>query len=335
MKRKILLLIVAAVIISGGIFAGYRGNLSKPYEKIGYALDTQIRIIVYDKNVDKNAVNEAYNEILRLDRLFSNFNIESETAKLNKLKKLTVSGELKKVIEEGVRVSEITDGNYDITVFPLSEIWNYKKATVPDINSIKSARDKVDYKNVKINGNEITLINDAEIDVSSIAKGYIADCIIDYLKSRKIKSALVDAGGNIKVLGSPDGKKEYFKIGIRDPDMTKSVPMGNIKIKNKSIVTSGIYERNFTYNNKLYHHIIDIKTGYPAESDVLSASVISESSMQADAYATSIVAMGSEKGLELIEKTSGFECIIVTKDNHIILSEGMQDFELTNNEYKI
>lgn len=332
MKKKIFLFVLLAAVL--GILIGYNSNLSKPTEKIGYALDTQIRIIVYDKNVDKEIVNGAYDEILRLDRLLSNYNKESETARLNRVKNISACDELKTILSEGVAVSGITKGNYDITIFPLVKIWNYKNARVPDPEEIEIAKQKVDYRNIEINGNEITLKNDCEIDVSSIAKGYIADFVIEYLKERNVKSALVDAGGNIKVMGSPGGKNKYFNIGIKDPDLNSGLTLGNIKLNDKSIVTSGIYERNFTYKDKTYHHIIDAKTGYPSESDVVSVSVISRSSMLADAYATGIVVMGANEGLNLIENTPDTECIIVTKDKKIIISSGVKDFEITNGNYR-
>lgn len=334
MKNKVIWISLIFVIISG-VIVGFVVDKSKPIEKIGYALDTQIRIVVYDKGEYSKILDNAYNEILRLDKLLSNFNEKSETYILNEKKELEVSDELKKVIESGIEITDKTKGSFDITIFPLSELWNYKKAIVPTIREIETEKRKVGISNIEISGNKIILKNDAKIDVSSTAKGFIADYIIDYLKSNGIKNALVDAGGNIKVIGVPDKEKSGFKIGIKDPGNKSSLTLGFLKLKDKSIVTSGIYERNFTYNNKTYHHIVDPATGYPSESDVVSASVISKSSVNADGYATAIVVMGAEKGLELVEKTNDLECIIVKKDNTIIVSSGISDFELSSSNYKI
>lgn len=332
MKNKKLFLILFC-LVTVGLILGQLGRSGKPYEKIGYALDTQIRIVAYGKNANKEVVDNAYKEILRLDKLLSNFNGDSETARLNKEKKLLVSNELKSVIEAGIRATKETGGCYDLTVFPLSKLWNYKKAAVPSEDKIKEALLKIDVSNIEITGNTVTLKNGAEIDVSSIAKGYIADYITDYLLKNGVENALVDAGGNIKVIGSPESKKDYFNIGIRNPELSGSDSLGTLKVKDKSVVTSGIYERNFEYMGKTYHHIIDTKTGYPAISDVISATVISKSSTLADAYATAIVVMGSEAGLLLIEKTEDTECIIVTNERKIKKSEGIKDFELTDDSY--
>lgn len=329
---KKLLWVVMAVIITGLVFGKiYDG--SRPYEKIGYALDTQIRIVAYDGQKSKQAVENAYNEILRLDKLLSNFNETSETFTLNKNGKMNVSPELLEVIKTGISVSLKTEGKYDLTVLPLAEIWNYKKAVVPKPEEINAAQKKVNYKNVEINENVVTLKDGAQIDVSSVAKGYIADYIIDYLINHSVKTALVDAGGNIKVVGSIN--KNGFKIGIKDPFSKEGATYGQIDVVNKSVVTSGIYERNFTYNNKTYHHIIDIQKGYPAESDVVCATVISENSAIADAYATAIVVVGAEEGLKLIESVDEAECIIVNNKKEVILSEGIDNFEITNNDYKL
>lgn len=334
MKKKIVWISFIAVIITGVVIGSFVDK-NKPLEKIGYALDTQIRIVVYDKGDHKTILDNAYNEILRLDKQLSNFNKESETYILNEKKTLEVSNELKEVIESGIDITSKTGGNFDLTIFPLSGLWNYKNAIVPDKEEIELAKEKIGISNIEISGNKITLKNDAKIDVSSTAKGYIADYIIDYLKYNGVKNALVDAGGNIKVMGTPGSKSDSFKIGIKDPDKSSSLVLGFVKLKDKSIVTSGIYERYFTYEDKAYHHIVDPKTGYPSESDVISVSVISKSSVNADGYATAIVVMGGQKGLELVEKTKDIECIIVKKDNTIITSSGVSDFELTNRNYKI
>ena len=318
----------------GIIWGSYTDN-NKPYEKIGYALDTQIRIVVYDKGIDTDILNKAYNEILRLEKVLSNFNNNSETYILNKNKELTVSDELKSIILSGIEITNKTSKNYDLTIYPLSEIWNYKNKNVPHPDKIKEVKSLVGIENVKVDGCKVTLLNNAKIDVSSLAKGYIADSVIDLLKNNGIKNALVDAGGNIKVMGSVKGEGSSFKIGIKDPNSKETQSLGYIELKDKSIVTSGIYERNFTYNDKIYHHIIDPKTGYPSENDVVSASVICENSMIADAYATGVVVMGADKGLKLIEENKDLECIIVKKDNTIIVSSGIKNFKLTNDDYKI
>ena len=329
MKKAILWGLVL-FILSGVLFGVYKNN-NIPTEKIGYALDTQIRLVIYDKNADE-IIEKAYNEILRLDKLFSNFNKESETARLNNKKELTVSDELSHLIDSGVAITKETKGVYDLTVYPLSSIWNYKNEAVPSLDEINEALKRVDISNIQKEGNKVALKNDASIDVSSIAKGYIADYIIDFLKHEGIKNALVDAGGNIKVMGNSPKTKDGFTIGIKSPFDERGSSLGTINIKDTSIVTSGIYERNFVKDGRLYHHIIDIKTGYPSESDLASATIICKSSENADAYATAVLIMGSKKGMEFIKSNPSIEGILVTRNNEILVSDGALNFKEIKDE---
>ena len=325
MKKALLWGIVLILIL--GVLWGSFLNTSGTYEKIGYALDTQIRIVVYDKKDYTLAVEEAYNEILRLDKLFSNFNEQSETYKLNKNKELAVSDELLSLIKLGMEITEATDGVYDLTVYPLTTLWDYKKENVPQKEEIKKAKAKIGISNIDIDGNKVILSNECEIDVSSIAKGYIADYIIDLLKSKGVKNALVDAGGNIKVLGNSPKNKDGFIIGIKSPFEEMGQTVGSITVKDKAVVTSGIYERNFEKDGKMYHHIIDISTGYPSDSDLVSATVISDNSAKADAYATALVIMGSKKAMEFIENNPHIEGILITKDKEILVSDDSINFK--------
>ncbi len=335
MKRKELFLAILGIALVAGLILS-SANRKNSFEKIGYSMDTQIRMVVYDRNFDESILEDAYNEMLRLDKSLSNFNEESETSKLNREKSIVPSTELYEIVKEGMAVSEKTEGAYDITIYPLTRMWHYKNIYVPAEEEIISAKERVSFKNVSVSKENITLKNDAMIDLSSITKGYIADKILDYLKERGVKHALVDAGGNIAVCGSPSGREsDGFAIGIQDPDRSIGTPLGQIGIVDTSVVTSGIYERNFKKDGKLYHHIIDPKTGYPSESDVKSASVIYKKSSVADCYATAIVVMGKDRGLSLVNNTDGMECIIVTKDNKIHLSDGMDNFVLTSDKYEI
>lgn len=334
MKKKVILLIALCIVLAGVVYLSTKIDNS-PVEKIGYALDTQIRIVIYDRGADKNISEEAYNEILRLDKLLSNFNTGSETYKLNQVKKLVVSDELKEILSMAKMISEDTGGAYDVTVYPLTKLWNFKKEYVPSDNEIKKAQASVNIENLIISGNEVTLLNNAEVDISSIAKGYIADKIINLLKDRGIRNALVDAGGNIKVMGNSDLKiSSGFKIGIQDPHKDTGVPFGNIVLKDSSVVTSGIYERNFVADGEFYHHILDTKTGRPTVNEVISVSVICENSAKADAYATAVMVLGSEKGLELINSHDDMECIIVRDDNTVVTSGGVANFTINGNNYK-
>lgn len=335
MDRKNIFLIVMGVVIVFAIMVTNR-DLKKPYEHIGYALDTQIRIVVYDKDVDKNIAYNAFTKITEKEKILSNFLENSETSKLNKDKEIVPAEDLMNVLKKGYEISEKSNGSYDITIYPLTSMWHYKNEYVPGSEEIENAKKKINYKNLIFDEKKIRLINDASVDVSSVAKGYIADEIIKYLKENNVKNALVDAGGNIKVTGSPSKKENVgFMIGIQDPHSNIGIPFAQIEIKDKSIVTSGIYERKFEKNGKTYHHIIDPKTGYPTDNDIVAVSVIGENSIDCDAYATAVMVLGTDDGMKLIKSKEDLKCIIIKKNKKVILSENIKEFQINNEEYTV
>ena len=167
----------------------------------------------------------------------------------------------------------------------------------------------VDYKQIKVNGNKVSLSDPkGEIDLGGIAKGYIADKLAEFLKKKGVSSAVIDLGGNISVVGKkPDGKD--FRIGVRDPFSTDGGIVGVVEAHDKSLVTSGTYERSFTKDGKVYHHILDVKTGYPV--------------------ATTCLILGEKDGKKLIESLDGYEAIFVQHDGTITTTKNIKGFEKT------
>ena len=192
------------------------------------------------------------------------------------------------------------------------------------IDDIASALSNVDYKTVIIDkeASTVTLNNpNAGIDLGFIAKGYIADKMKEYLLSNGVENALINLGGNILCVGSkPD--KSAFVLGIQEPfsQGTSSIP--NVSVHDKSLVTSGVYERCFYANDILYHHILDTKTGYPIDNGLWSVTILSDSSMEGDAYSTMCLCLGLEDSMELIEKTEGMEALFITADMKMYYSSG-------------
>lgn len=307
-------------------------------EKYGFLMDTQVRIVIYDKGNFDSEAQKCYELISGIDKIMNTYNEESELAKLNKTGNSSVSEGLYEVVKKAVGISHKTDGAFDVTIKPLSELWNFKNAKVPSEAEISKAKSFVSYKNIEIRENNVVVLNNgAGLDLGGIAKGYAADKAIEFLKKSGIKSALVDIGGNIKFIGNSDKKNEGFLIGIQDPNEKSGISLGAIRLKDKTLVTGGIYERNFTSDGKLYNHILNPSTGYPVENELLSVTVISENSSEADAYATALMILGEEKGMKLVNSTNGIECIMVKKNNEIVLSKGIKkdQFEIRNNNYFI
>ena len=248
-------------------------------------------------------------------------NTDSELYKLNHAngQPFTVSSETANLIQDGIHYSELSGGAFDLTIEPVSALWDFKadKPTVPSSDAIAQAVSHVDYTKVDIQDNTVTLEDpEAGIDLGAIAKGYIADQVKTYLKKQGIKHAIINLGGNVDVIGTkPDGSK--YNIGIQKPFDESGEAITSVQLKDQTVVTSGIYERYFKKNGKLYHHILDPRTGYPCENNLYSVSIITDSSTKADALSTTCFLLGYEKGMELIQSMDGVEAIFITDDEKV------------------
>ena len=259
--------------------------------------------------------------------MFSTTNTDSELYKLNHAsgQPFTVSSETASLIQEGIHYSELSGGAFDLTIEPVSALWDFKaaKPTVPSADAIAQAVSHVDYTKVDIQDNTVTLEDpEAGIDLGAIAKGYIADQVKTYLKKQGVKHAIINLGGNVDVIGTkPDGSK--YNIGIQKPFDESGEAITSVQLKDQTVVTSGIYERYFKKNGKLYHHILDPRTGYPCENNLYSVSIITDSSTEADALSTTCFLLGYEKGMELIQSMDGVEAIFITDDGKVHRTDGI------------
>ncbi|MBR4910651.1 MAG: FAD:protein FMN transferase [Clostridia bacterium] len=231
--------------------------------------------------------------------------------------KSKVCDETLSVIRKGLYYSELSHGKFDITAAALTDIWDYKNEVIPTKDEIAEALKSVDYGSVSISGNEVDTGGRA-IDLGAVAKGYIADKLLEYFKANNTKSGIINLGGNVTVFGD-----KYYTVGIKKPFGDGELS-ATLRLKNKSVSTSGIYERCFEKDGVLYHHILDTATGYPADTDILSASVIGDCSADCDALGTVCVLYGLDKAQELIENTAGFEAVFIDKDYRIHITGGLR-----------
>jgi thiamine biosynthesis lipoprotein len=265
---------------------------------------------------DKNAINIAFAEIKRIEKILSKFIPDSEVSRLNKIGKLKVSPDLLYVLKKAKEFYISSDGGFDITVAPLVDIWKdaIKNNKLPSEEQIKKAKKLVGFNNIYIDEKNSTvtfLKKGVKIDLGAIAKGYAVDQAIKKIKKLGIKSCLIDAGGDIYCLG--DKYDEPWQIGIQHP-RRKGKLIDILKLKNKAVATSGDYEQMFVIENKRYHHIIDPNTGYPAKKGVISVTVIAPYCLNADALATAIFVLGKKKGQNLANYYKNTEALIYTED---------------------
>ena len=176
-------------------------------------------------------------------------------------------------------------------------------------------------------GNEVTLADDAAaIDLGGIAKGFIADKMKEYLVSQGVTSGLINLGGNVLVIGAKESGQDAggaYKIGIQRPFDETGQPIAAVQIKDQTVVTSGVYERYFEKNGRLYHHILDVESGYPYENELFSVSIICPSSADADALSTTCFALGLDQGMELVESLENTEAVFITSDYKLHGSSGI------------
>lgn len=235
-------------------------------------------------------------------------------------KPVTVSEDTLTLLTTALSYAEASDGLVDPTIGSLSSLWDFSSEepkTVPTNHEIEEALSHVNYKSIEINGNQVTLTDpDACIDLGFIAKGYIADRIKDYLVSEGVKSAIINLGGNVVTIGTKPDNSAY-KVGIQKPFAETGTPLLSISVTDKSVVSSGNYERCFWEGNTLYHHILSTKDGYPVLNDLTQVTIISNASVDGDALSTLCFILGYEEGRKLIESLPDTEAVFVTQDGDI------------------
>lgn len=293
-----------------------------------YAMDTIIQFTVYgDESTAKESVDKAKDEIKRLDTLFSiSSNGDVASINSNAGSYVEVSEETHDLISYSLDMSKKTDGNFNIAILPLMELWGFTTSDykVPSKESISETLSHIDLNNIVIEDGKVKIDSDMGIDLGGIAKGYITDKAINVLKENGISSAIINAGGNVATLGVKEDGSEY-NIAVQDP-RNESNYFALMNLSNKSAVTSGAYQRNFEEDGVIYHHIMDPKTGYPADSDISSITIISDDGKKADVYSTSLYIMGIDKAIEFYNNNKDFDFVIINQDyNEIYVSSGIKD----------
>ncbi len=289
--------------------------------------DTVIRIEIYD-SAGEEILKGCEKICKKYDSMFSNKVEDSEISRINNAggAPVEVSSETVTLIKKAVYYSDLSNGVFDITIAPVSNLWDFHadEPVPPAAETIAAAASHVDYKNILIKDNTIQLLDPyASIDVGAIAKGYIADKLKDYLKDHGIRHALINLGGNVLAMGKKLDGSEY-NIGIQKPFDQTGEPITSIRLSDKSVVTSGTYQRYFESEGKMYHHILDPHTGYPCENNLHSVTIITNSSLTADALSTTCFLLGYDKGLRLINQLDNVDAVFITKDNEIHYSKNFQ-----------
>lgn len=323
-KKTFYLLLLTVYCLLFTLLSACTAQKEKIYRKSKILMDTFVSITVVSNSEDSadKAIDTAFSEIERLEKLSNFFSSESEVSRINKnagISGLGVSPDILDILNKAITVSEKTEGAFDVTIGPVISLYDFHKKIKPEENAVKKNLSLVNYRELIIDRNKSTVFLKKRgmlIDLGRISKGYTADRAVEALKRNGINSGLVSIAGDIKAFGlKPDGKP--WKIGIRNPRSKSKEDdiIATIELSDMAISTSGDYERCFILDGKRYHHLLSPKTGYPAEG-CQSVSVITKECAFTDAFATGVFILGPEKGLKVLEKM-GFDGIIADNQGKV------------------
>ncbi len=295
-----------------------------------------IRVFSSSKGQKDEVLKIFTDKVKELDGLFDADNEGSDVFLINgENTDIKVSEDTAKILEKSILANSLTEGAFDITVMPILKLWGFDNGNygVPEKNKIKTALSLVGENKISLNGRTVKKEKNTEISLGGIAKGYLGDELLKIAKEYGV-SAVISLGGNIVLCGE-NAEKGEWTVGVKNPLKTDSVVCSFKHKGNVSVVTSGGYERAFEKDGKTYHHIIDIKTGEPVESDLLSVTVIGEDGALCDAFSTALFSMGKEKAVKFAEEHNDFEYIFITENREIIATEGVNGLENLSEDFKL
>jgi thiamine biosynthesis lipoprotein len=305
-KRDLINIIILVAVIAFGAISF--ANRTYTFSDTKFLMDTIVDIKIETKNKDAEFVIDAAFEIIKeYEKVLSFYNQESQLWKFNNsiTNSMPLDEDLLQIYFLSEQLFQDSDSLYDISIGVLSELWDFNKLHIPSEDSIKTVLENVGFEKLTLEGVHLIKPKGVKINLGSLAKGFIIDKIVEYLVSEDIESGFVNAGGDMRIFG----QKKPLRIGIQHPRNNRNELIGVMNIKNKAVVTSGDYERFFELDGKRYHHILDPKTGYPAEGTV-SVSVVAPTALFADAYSTALFLMEPDKAIELIDSTDMLEAVI-------------------------
>lgn len=318
--------------------------LETPYEQTEFLMGTYVSLRVYDEGKEE-AIEEAFGRIAELADKITVNEPGSEMDKVNQAAgeaPVSVSDDVYPLIQTAAEYSKISSSGFDYAVGPVTDLWRigFDDARVPEPEEIEAVLPLVDHEKVELNDEDQSVFLSEPgmlLDLGAIAKGYIADEVTAVFKDHGITTAIMDLGGNVVIMGdSPTRDTGGFNVGVQDPFDSRGAYVGSINLTDKSIVTSGIYERYIEQDGEIYHHLMNPETGYPFENELASVTIVSDLSVAGDALSTVVFGFGLSEGLDYVNAQEDVEGIFITKDREVFLSDGLgEDFSLTNDLYTL
>lgn len=331
--KKSLTFLFPLLLLFCQILSGCGIQTATPASKSGFYFNTIITVTIYE-DISGETLDDCFALAQKYENLFSNTIPESDISRINAAcgAPVTVDDETIALLKTGISYGELSGGRFDITIGKLSDLWDISTkalleetdaSMIPADGDITAALATIDYHNIKIEGNEVTLLDpDTKLDLGGIAKGYIADRMKDFLNAKGITSGFINLGGNFLALG-PKENGDAYTVGIQKPFAEDGSAIASIEVTDETVVSSGIYERYFTVDDTLYHHILNTSTGYPYQNHLLEVTVITQNSVDGDALSTTCFSLGLEDGMALIESLSDTEAIFITDDYELHTTSGI------------
>jgi thiamine biosynthesis lipoprotein len=339
--RKTKAFFVLSFALLFGIISG-RAIYAEDLTRTDFVLGTVCTIRLIDGG-NSNTLSEAFARLRGIDDHMSANKDGTEIAQINAnagKEPVKVSEDTFYVITKALEYARLTNGAFDPSVGPLVKLWNIGNGgeKVPPEREILAAKALVGWQQVVVDAaaRKVFLKKvGMRLDLGAIAKGYAADEVAKILTAHKVKAAVVDLGGNILVFGSKKDKSPW-RVGIQNPESERGEYLGIVTGAQMTVVTSGVYERYFIQDGKRYHHILNIETGWPVDNGLVSVSIISKSSIDADALSTSLFILGIEKGMAFLKNFPDTYAVFIDKDKKVYLSPGASKvFTLQDKNYHL
>jgi thiamine biosynthesis lipoprotein len=331
--------LLCAILITISIAAITVTACSREPSRAEFVLGTVCSVTLFENGEDR-IYREIFSRIREIDNLMSANIPASQLNRVNAaagIAPVQVHADVFKVIERALYFAEQTSGAFDPTVAPLVSLWGISgdNPRVPSQTEIGEVLPLINRRDIELDRetNSVFLRRKGmALDLGAIAKGYAADEAAAIIRNNNVKRAIIDLGGNILICGEKENKSPWT-VGIQNPNESRGVYIGVLRITAQTVVTSGVYERYFEKDSVRYHHIFSPVSGYPVNNGLLSVTIIASSSMDADALSTAVFVMGYEKGRELIESLPGTEAVFVFEDLSVRKTAGV-DFTLTDKNFR-
>ena len=325
MKKHFISAMLSALLFLTGCSAE---SSPEPVQGTFFAMDTVMDFTIYGES---GLIDQSESLIASLESLVSVTDADSELYAINQTGSGTLTGKASSLMEQALEICRRTDGALDLSIYPIVRAWGFTTGSyqVPDEAEIQALLPLVDYRKIQYDAatGTVTLPEGLEIDLGSVAKGYAGQLAAQMLREHGVQSALLNLGGNVQTVGAkPDGSP--WQIGIKDPQGEDAMMV--LSVEDQAVVTSGGYERYFEQDGQTYWHIMDPSTGHPADSGLISVTIVGDEGVVCDGLSTALFVMGLEKAADLWAQSGDFEAVFVTASGEVYITEGLRDrFALT------